>query len=29
VFLPGGFEVMMPAIVDYFADHGGADSGDE
>ena len=26
VFLPGGFEVMMPAIVDYFADHDAADT---
>jgi mannose-6-phosphate isomerase-like protein (cupin superfamily) len=26
VFLPGGFEVMMPAIVDYFADHDTADT---
>jgi mannose-6-phosphate isomerase-like protein (cupin superfamily) len=25
VFLPGGFEVMMPAIVDYFADRDAAD----
>jgi hypothetical protein len=23
VFLPGGFESMMPAIVDYFAEQGG------
>jgi hypothetical protein len=27
VFLPGGFEVMMPAIIDYFAEHDAADSG--
>jgi mannose-6-phosphate isomerase-like protein (cupin superfamily) len=26
VFLPGGFEVMMPAVVDYFADHDTADT---
>jgi hypothetical protein len=26
VFLPGGFEVMMPAIIDYFADR---DAGDK
>jgi mannose-6-phosphate isomerase-like protein (cupin superfamily) len=25
VFLPGGFEVLMPAIVDYFAKQGDAD----
>jgi mannose-6-phosphate isomerase-like protein (cupin superfamily) len=25
VFLPGGFEVMMPAIVDYFAEQSNAD----
>jgi mannose-6-phosphate isomerase-like protein (cupin superfamily) len=25
VFLPGGFEARMPAIVDYFADQKGAD----
>lgn len=24
VFLPGGFEVMMPAIVDYFAERDAA-----
>jgi mannose-6-phosphate isomerase-like protein (cupin superfamily) len=26
MFLPGGFEVMMPAVVDYFADHDTADT---
>ena len=28
VFLPGGFEVMMPAIVDYYATQGDANAGD-
>jgi mannose-6-phosphate isomerase-like protein (cupin superfamily) len=27
LFLPGGFEVMMPAIVDYFAQQGDTDPG--
>ena len=26
VFVPGGFEVAMPAIVDYFAEQGDADT---
>jgi mannose-6-phosphate isomerase-like protein (cupin superfamily) len=27
VFLPGGFEALMPEIVDYFADQGDTDTG--
>lgn len=28
VFLPGGFEVMMPAIIDYFARQSDTDAGE-
>jgi hypothetical protein len=29
VFLPGGFEVMMPAIVDWFATQNDADASEK
>jgi hypothetical protein len=29
VFIPGGFQAMMPAIVDYFAEHGDASGGEQ